>query len=275
MTHREHYGIEADLLAKWVHLSNSTDDFLGHISRHMKARLNSEWFLEKSPTNIYGFKTLAERHPSIPLIHLVRDGRDVAASLARRGFNIYFAGTRWLYDTLAGLRARGSSNYLEVTYEHLVTSPQETISQILSHIGVDPNLYASSESQPAKNSHGVYEERWSERKEPRSWNQTPSDPISTASIGRYKKAFSERELSTLYRIKLSKRALEALNTDIKTFGELIDHLKFESFPMATREITIAQTLQEKQLELQDYMRRLLRYKDNGRLSFPAIFSTIS
>lgn len=178
----------------------------------------------------------------------------MAASLCRRGFNLYFAGTRWLYDTLSGLAARGSNSYLEVTYEDLVSSPDAILRRIFNHLGAEPDFEFTTGIRDPADNHGVYEEHWNDRKEPRAWNQTPADPISTASIGKYKKAFTEKELSTLYRIRLSDRAADSLNTDVRTFGDLIDHLGYTSISVVSRYVPVGQRLHEKYLELEDYLR---------------------
>jgi hypothetical protein len=257
MTYREEYGIELESLEEWVAKSNNTDEFFEKLCSHMNNRFQTEFFLEKSPTNVYSFRILSERFPHIPLIHLVRDGRDVAASLMKRGFNLYFAGTRWLYDTLCGLNARGSKNYLEITYENMVHNPDDVLKKIFNLVGVNPEEYYKKITGP------------------KAWNQTPADPISTASIGRYKKRFSEKELSTLYRIKLTEKSRENINSDIKTFGELIEHLGYDSSTINFSHADVGQRLQEKYLELQDYFRRLNRYKNNGRYTYPIRYSKIT
>lgn len=274
MTHREHYEIDHNSISQWIEKSTSTDDFFEHLYEHMRQRFGTEVFIEKSPTNVYAFDTLAKNHSSIPLIHLVRDGRDVAASLMKRGFNLYAAGTRWLYDTLCGLNARGSERYLEVAYEDMVSTTDAVLTTIFKHIGVEPNNYLSlSRSNTPKP--GEYSEEWKSRKEPNAWNQTPADPISTASIGRYKTAFSKEDLSTLYRIRLTRKAKENISSDIQTFGELIEHLGYENRQPRHRDLNGRVGIQIRRLEWQDYLRRLNRFHNNSLYALPKRYSEIS
>jgi hypothetical protein len=274
MTYREEYGIDFESLKAWVEQSNSTEEFFEKLCRHISNRFGTELFLEKSPTNVYSFRILADQFPNVPLVHLVRDGRDVAASLMKRGFNLYFAGTRWLYDTLCGMNARDSQNYLEITYENMVYDPDETLRNIFTHVGVNAEDYGKEKPKNGSAA-GVYQEDWKKRKEPNAWNQTPADPVSTASIGRYKKRFSKEELSTLYRIRLTDKSRENLRTDIKTFGELIEHLGYDTSIQDVASANAGKRLHEKYLELQDYFRRLNRYKNNGQYAFPVRYSRIS
>jgi len=273
MTNRQHYGIDLRQLESWVSKSTSTDEFLSKLCLHMGDRFQTEYFVEKSPTNIYAFRVLAENFPHVPLVHLVRDGRDVAASLMKRGFNLYSAGTRWLYDTLSGMNARGAENYIEVSYEQLVHSHIDVLGRIFEHIGVNPGDYGKSIRRSGVGS-GEYYEDWERRKEPRAWNQTPADPISTASIGSYKKRFSKKDLSTLYRIGLTDKARQSISSDIKTFGELVDCLGNEPLGEEIAEVHSAQWMKEKQLEVQDFLRRFSRYYNNARFALPARYTFI-
>jgi hypothetical protein len=274
MTYREQYGIDLENLANWVLESSSTDEFFERLCLHVCRRFEGSYFIEKSPTNVYSFQKLVDKQPNIPLVHLIRDGRDVAASLMKRGFNLYFAGTRWLYDTLCGLNGRGSASYYETTYEELVSSPDNVLNKIFQHLDIDPNKNNEQAQQQAKNT-GVYQEDWLNRKEPRAWNQTPADPISSASVGKYKSALTEKELSALYRITLTQKARDNISTDIKTFGDLIEYLGYDRKENIDTNHKSTFNTTEKYLELQDYLRRLKRYRNNGRLLIPSRYSRIS
>lgn len=120
MTFREHYGINEELIRFWVERSPDVIHLVGQISRHLRERFRASLFFEKSPTNAYGMRRASETLPGVKLVHMIRDGRDVVPSLARRGWNLFGAGSCWLYDTVRGLEARGSENYLELRYEDLV-----------------------------------------------------------------------------------------------------------------------------------------------------------
>ena len=111
---RRDLGIDRELLASWAARARDATELHALLAEHVCARVGATHFVEKTPTNVYAFAMLARENPRARLVHLTRDGRDVAASLLRRGKSLYASGSRWLYDTLAGLRARGHPSYLEI-----------------------------------------------------------------------------------------------------------------------------------------------------------------
>ena len=108
---------------------------------------------EKSGANILFFRQLHELFPEAPLIHVVRDGRDVAASMRGRGWtgpdgrplpatrDLRQGAALWAAMAKAG-RAAGEAcgqRYREVRYEDLVTRPDETLRELCRFIGEDWN----------------------------------------------------------------------------------------------------------------------------------------
>ena len=177
-------------------------------------------FVEKTPTNVYNFEALSRQMPELPLIHQLRDGRDVAGSLVRRGKTLFYAGSRWLYDTVSGLRARGRPSYLESRYEDLVADAAGTLRTILAHLGIeyDPCMLEASRESSAS----TYEEKWRDKRSAQRWQSTPGDPISAASVGKFRRDLDAEQLSTLYRIRLTARAVDELQSPVRTFAELLE-----------------------------------------------------
>ncbi len=104
---------------------------------------------EKSGANILFFRQLHELFPESPLIHVVRDGRDVAASMRGRGWtgsdgrplpatrDLRQGAALWAAMAKAG-RAAGATcgpRYTEVHYEDLVTRPEQTLRELCRFIG--------------------------------------------------------------------------------------------------------------------------------------------
>jgi hypothetical protein len=230
--------------------------------------------VEKTPTNVYSFHSLASNYSDISLIHIIRDGRDVVTSLMKRGFNLFGSGSRWLYDTLLGLQARNNNNYLEVRYEELVRNPNEVLEVIFRHLGVsyDPKIVNKWD----KESPGIYIENWKNRKEPRTWTYTPTDPISTSSVMRYKRELTNDDICQLYRIHLTDYSINKLKSKIVSFKDLLEFLGYDSSSGSLeRKVDLRQRLKELKCETSDYLRRVKRYWDRIYFKFPKRYTRIS
>lgn len=104
---------------------------------------------EKTPDNIFFFQHLSYIFPRSPLVHVIRDGRDVVASLMRMDWSNPTTGVRderttdpaaaaryWVDAIEAGRVAAGKSpHYVEVRYEDLARSPETTLGRLLTHLG--------------------------------------------------------------------------------------------------------------------------------------------
>jgi post-segregation antitoxin (ccd killing protein) len=94
-------------------------------------------FLEQTPWYGLELHSLRKLFPGMKVIHMVRDGRDVAISSARAGWwhmNVAENAMRWAQET-AVMRRFGrdhGANYIEVRYEDLMTHPQRELERMLS-----------------------------------------------------------------------------------------------------------------------------------------------
>lgn len=98
---------------------------------------------DKTPYYVLHIPKLLEWWPDAQIIHLVRDGRDVAMSMfARchdfRTYNIYSAAKQWEQYVEAG-RAFGrdlyESQYLELRYEDMLSDQAATLQRICDFLG--------------------------------------------------------------------------------------------------------------------------------------------
>jgi Sulfotransferase family len=109
--------------------------YLEHLSRAGKSR-----FGDKTPTYIQIVPQLATIYPGARFIHLIRDGRDVAISRIRLGWERYYERTKFEW-TLAMDKRREyavsayAGQILEVRYEQLVDHLEATVQQICSFLG--------------------------------------------------------------------------------------------------------------------------------------------
>lgn len=124
------------------------------------------YWIDHTPYNILHVPLLFQIYPDARLIHLVRDGRGVAASVMKLdwGPNTVEAAAQWWIVRVAhGLAAEsyfGPERVLRVSYEALVRDPQTTMQQVCAFIGVawQPEMIAGTGFQVPKHStrqHGL------------------------------------------------------------------------------------------------------------------------
>jgi len=96
---------------------------------------------DKTPQYVTEIPTLIEIFPSCKIIHIYRDGRDVALSFMKAWFgpgNVYSAATAWkrmvTKGRFDGARA-GLERYMEIRYERLLDNPGETMEKVCAFIG--------------------------------------------------------------------------------------------------------------------------------------------
>lgn len=104
--------------------------------------------LEKTPDHINHLKTIDEYLPKAKIIHIVRNGPDVVASLYAlaqsspliwkdfQDLNVCLE--KWVNKTKRSLnRTRFKENHILVRYEYLVCNPKEEMSRVCDFLGID------------------------------------------------------------------------------------------------------------------------------------------
>ena len=103
-------------------------------------------WIEKTPYYALRIPDLLELFPNARLIHMSRDGRDVAASVFRSKHghkNGYAAGRYWNDHILAARSGRdlvGSENFYELRYEDLLGDPVGSFAGLVEFLRMDPSL---------------------------------------------------------------------------------------------------------------------------------------
>jgi hypothetical protein len=113
----------------------------------MRARIapDATHVCEKTPTTVWRLPVLAQMYPDALYIHVVRDGRDVAASLARTWTGgaepsvdeIEAAAREWVEAVGAVHRAAPDlPRFHQVRYEDLLADPLRVVAELWTWIGV-------------------------------------------------------------------------------------------------------------------------------------------
>jgi len=110
---------------------------------------------DKTPHYVADIAALAEIFPEGKIIHIIRDGRDVAISWLKSGHeprNLFVGAERWDSYVRAGRASGGklpSGNYQEIRYESLLRRPEETMTSVCEFIG-EPFVEAVLHPSPAR-----------------------------------------------------------------------------------------------------------------------------
>jgi hypothetical protein len=95
---------------------------------------------EKTPQHALLTEQLSEWYPGAPIIHIVRDPREVVASLQRVGWasdSVYTNTRTWIRNNTAARKSSHRPEYLVVSYQDLVTGPEKELRRICAHVRED------------------------------------------------------------------------------------------------------------------------------------------
>ena len=93
--------------------------------------------VEKTPRHVGHLARIRQAIPTARFIITVRDGRDVATSLARRYHGNFARGfQRWIHDTAIAAAEQHAPDVLVFRYEDLVTEPVVTASKLCDFVNV-------------------------------------------------------------------------------------------------------------------------------------------
>ncbi len=130
---------------------HSAGDFLKIIMDEIAKKQGVKRWIDSTPTNIPHMRRIHCDFPDALFVHIIRDPRDVALSLDKRGWTRPFpwdksrsllaAGFYWEWIVRKG-RSLGinlSEQYLEIRYEDLVQKPQDTLATVGEFLGCEVN----------------------------------------------------------------------------------------------------------------------------------------
>jgi hypothetical protein len=145
-------GLQAEeIRAKVLSECQSGSDFLRIVMEEVAWKQGVDRWIDSTPTNVPHLLRIKKDFPDARIIHIIRDGRDVALSLDKRGWSrplpwdrdrgLMAAGLYWEWIVRKG-RKLGSTlrpDYLEVRYEDLVEQPAATLERLAVFLAHDLN----------------------------------------------------------------------------------------------------------------------------------------
>lgn len=138
-----------DIRTKVMSDCRSAGDFLRIVMEEISRRQNVARWADCTPEHLLYIPEIKKAFPSALVIHIIRDGRDVALSLEKQRWirpllpgsesPLLAAGFFWEWIVRHG-RAYGrdiAPDYLEIRFEELVQSPRETLRTVSTFIEHD------------------------------------------------------------------------------------------------------------------------------------------
>ena len=168
---------------------DASRDFVDRVFEEHLRTLPSEatHLVERTPWHVYNVGLIAAVYPEAPIVHVIRDGRDVTRSLLAKEWGpdtMAEAAEEWRSSVAAGREAgAGLENYVEITYESLLADPEKGIPELYERVGLD--------LPPELRDRVVGESK-------ASYNVDPSFPLIGS--GKWRTALSPTDLRTFDRI---------------------------------------------------------------------------
>ncbi|HTR74982.1 MAG TPA: sulfotransferase [Solirubrobacterales bacterium] len=98
------------------------------------------YLVEKTPKHVRRLRRARHLAPRARFIISVRDGRDVVASIMRRGYSLDEALERWVEDNTIALAERDRDDVIVYRHEDLVENPIGVVKKICEGVGIPFNL---------------------------------------------------------------------------------------------------------------------------------------
>lgn len=173
----EDYGWEQAEIEQVIRESATFKDFVFRFFQKPLAQSGASVWVEKTPQNACSFQTFLKEFPQGKVIQTIRNPYDTMASLLARGFNAYEAAGYFVYHTAAATSANASDRYFQISYEDLVSQPEDCTARLFRFIGLpfDPSVLKPSEEELAN------------PLKLEGWNHSERGHIAKSSVGRFQK----------------------------------------------------------------------------------------
>lgn len=145
-------GLDANQIApKIMSECRSGGDFLRIVMEEVARSQNVDRWAAWDPDNTFYMREIKKELPEALFIHIIRDGRDIATVLDKKGWikplpwdrknSLEVAGVFWEFMAMKGRKfgREIKADYTEVRYEDLVSRPQETFAKLGEFIEHDLN----------------------------------------------------------------------------------------------------------------------------------------
>jgi hypothetical protein len=142
------------LFCNWGNSPRNVAAIFDSVMSALAAEEGKQTWCEKTPMYVHHIHILAREFPRAKFIHVIRDGRDCAASFHRRWrFNPRRSAFRWKSAVQSG-RTEGAtlgSRYIEIRYENVTDMPEISFQNICRFLGVpfEPEILKPARVRPS------------------------------------------------------------------------------------------------------------------------------
>ncbi len=184
----ESYNVKEQMLNQKIR------DILSIFHNNYAKMKNKKRWAEKTPDNIFYLNFIEKLFPDCQFINIIRDGRDVMCSYKQRwGYkSIYSAIKNWNKAIDLSFEYQDKfpkDRYMEIKYEKLVVNPEHEIKKMMRFLGEEWN---TDLLEHHKKKHDFWfkknpKENINLKIEKNPMRHSPSRPIFTSSVGKWKK----------------------------------------------------------------------------------------
>lgn len=169
--------------------------FFEALGENIAETQNKRYWIEKTPHHLMDIELIRTLFPASPIIYVIRDGRDVAISMAKSAITIQESESlianifTWVKKNQYGRKFLSTSkNMYVIRYEDLLFNPLKEIGSLCEFLGVD---FLSSMLMPDGNENSLIERDFNHKemiKNPLDtgkaygWKRTLSDEMSNAAL---------------------------------------------------------------------------------------------
>jgi ornithine cyclodeaminase/alanine dehydrogenase-like protein (mu-crystallin family) len=195
------FDLDRDEIEEMLRRTPSRAQFIDAFQRRLLAGSGKSVWVDKTARNIHRLDYILTHFPHAKIVHVVRDPRDVVASLKAHkkrkikdgalvptGYcmPVNFCIDRWQLAIEHALARRDSANYHEVRYESLILETERTLRALCEFLGVDFDermLRFHLCDTPTRDY----------MKFPQ--NVEATQPLYASAVGRYRTALTEAEIA--------------------------------------------------------------------------------
>ncbi len=190
-------GLDAsEITAKIMAECRSGGDFLRIVMEEIARKQGVGRWADCTPDHLLYIPEIKRELPDALIIHIIRDGRDVALSYVKQGWayplpwdrdgHLAVAGLYWEWIVRNGRECgrKFGADYHEVYFEDLVTKPQQTLSKLSDFIGQELDFERIQKTGIGSVS------------EPNSSFLDESGDVEFNPVGRWKDKLSPQQLAT-------------------------------------------------------------------------------